>query len=668
MDDKRLDFDAPLLSVRRYQAGVGSNAEVQSSKKNENSGGKKPHIPPFYKADLKSGPMRHAGEVPFVWEQIPGRRKDGEGIQDRSVQRPPVAPKLPPGRNLEVQSRSLNKKVEEKTISRPQNDDGVGSRRTVLPVNGNVSNALSVRQKVLPTNGSVAKPESVREREKDKKDTDSEDGDEVYADALDTLSRSESFLFNCSVSGISGLDETNVTRPGASSIDSQSRDYMMDRFLPAAKAMASETTQHASWKQPVAREQPLMMKTVPKRDKRLSPYQSKPYVIPQYVHEVVDEESEDEDDNYSEAGKYSGPACGLIPKFCLKNSFCLLNPVPGMKVRTRAPLSSARNLTPQVKTTYSRAYGETDDGNNWEAVYKHKLISGLQALDDDSKVTSESNQLTYWSDSQTPDGSSPHRHSPGGGISPFRTEAIQSPFQEGVGFLGVPKQVKSVRTNHSISHKDSKRRSASLSPMAEKTLHVDSGHVQTSIQYSSSSNTNSDSFRDCRGTAESPVAESFFEDINKFMIEESSNLQSSPNRSNPDTLPNGMEEFGRGDNHNQRSRFLTSSKVGSSRSPAHDKTEQPKIEDQSSIVCYSQLPLAPPLPKSPSESWLWRTLPSVSSKNGATLHHRKYTPKAPAIDPKWETIVKSSNGHPGHFRFSELSNLCSIKNLYKKPI
>uniref|UniRef100_A0A0A9CWG5 Uncharacterized protein n=1 Tax=Arundo donax TaxID=35708 RepID=A0A0A9CWG5_ARUDO len=27
--------------------------------------------PPHYKADLESGPMRHPGVVPFVWEQLP---------------------------------------------------------------------------------------------------------------------------------------------------------------------------------------------------------------------------------------------------------------------------------------------------------------------------------------------------------------------------------------------------------------------------------------------------------------------------------------------------------------------------------------------------------------------------------------------------------------------
>lgn len=74
-----------------------------------------------------------------------------------------------------------------------------------------------------------------------------------------------------------------------------------------------------------------------------------------------------------------------------------------------------------------------------------------------------------------------------------------------------------------------------------------------------------------------------------------------------------------------------------------------------------QTPLALLLPKSPSESWLKRTLPTISSKNSSSRSSLAAHPcmssqvsKTSTLDPKWETIVKTSNVHTGHLRFSEV--------------
>ncbi|PIA42183.1 hypothetical protein AQUCO_02100209v1 [Aquilegia coerulea] len=649
MEDKQLDFNAPLLSVRRFSSPAQGRKEIQ---KTEN----KHYVPPYYISELKSGPMRNPGAVPFMWEQIPGRRKDGEGFQDRSIKsRPLVAPKLPPGRTREVRPQSWDKEFEEKTTVRPHKDNGRVFHQNVSPMNGNV-----------PT------LESSKVGTKGKKDSESEDGDDVYADALDTLSRTESSFFNCSVSGISGLDDTNVKRSGTSSTDRQTRDFMMDRFLPAAKAMASDTPQHASWRQPVPREQPIMVKKVVDANRRPPVYHYRGN-IPQYVEETIDDESEDEDDDYGDARNSSAKACGLLPKFCLKNSFCLLNPVPGVKIRSRAPYPSVRTFSTHVKPAYNVSYSATDNENNWEAVYKHKLISGLQPLDAESKMTSESNQLTLWSDSQTPDGSSPHKNSGGGGISPFRRDVIQSPFQEGMGFLGVPKQVKTIETNNSTPFKDSKWGSGSLSPMVEKTLYVDSENMQTSISNLSSSDTcgiidcreESEILTGCRKINEPPCAVSFPGDVNNLANSQereisksnmsevvSSNLWSSPGGLSPVKHSGRTERHRKGDVRDQEVRAIMSSKVHANGNLEFAKPESLKEEDPgNSIVCSLQHPLPPPLPKSPSESWLWRTLPSISSKNGAS---RKQPSKT--IDPKWETIVKTSHAHHNHLRFSEVKS------------
>lgn len=52
-------------------------------------------------------------------------------------------------------------------------------------------------------------------------------------------------------------------------------------------------------------------------------------------------------------------------------------------------------------------------------------------------------------------------------------------------------------------------------------------------------------------------------------------------------------------------------------------------------------PLPPPLPESPSDSWLWRTLPTVASKGstplpflGIQLGRRKQTMRASSTDSR----------------------------------
>lgn len=74
---------------------------------------------------------------------------------------------------------------------------------------------------------------------------------------------------------------------------------------------------------------------------------------------------------------------------------------------------------------------------------------------------------------------------------------------------------------------------------------------------------------------------------------------------------------------------------------------------------YSEFPTPPPLPKSPSDSWLCRTLPSMSSKNahnGIGTHPRNHhqTFKTQSTDAKWEMIVKTTNVHQHNFRYAEV--------------
>lgn len=73
---------------------------------------------------------------------------------------------------------------------------------------------------------------------------------------------------------------------------------------------------------------------------------------------------------------------------------------------------------------------------------------------------------------------------------------------------------------------------------------------------------------------------------------------------------------------------------------------------------FLELPGPPPLPKSPSDSWLGRTLPSISAKNrsylGAPTSPQNQFSKPSTGNFKWEAIVKSTNAERQHLRSSEV--------------
>ena len=282
MEEKQLNFNRPLLSVRRYSATTVSS-EADDKRKTAKSQAKLPPLP-TYKSELKSGPVRNPGTVPFVWEKIPGRPKDESIPKNHAPEGPLVAPKLPPGRISKVKKQGLDK---------------VSKDTSKIATQSQTGNALSSSQTISAVERKVGiKDETSKELNEER--SSSEDGDATYLDALDALSRTESAYLNCSVSGISGLDGPDIIPSGTFATDPQTRDFMMGRFLPAAKAMASETPHNAPRKQPVARERPISREE-PRRVKKEvtgdKQHHSNKY-RPIYVRDIAEEASEDEGNVY----------------------------------------------------------------------------------------------------------------------------------------------------------------------------------------------------------------------------------------------------------------------------------------------------------------------------------------------------------------------------------
>nr|BAB61195.1 P0460E08.2 [Oryza sativa Japonica Group] len=323
---KRIDLGAPLRSVRHADAL------------------------PYHKADLNSGPVRHPGAVPFVWEQRPGQPKS---VRTR---------RAPPSPTTASHPQPLEHGVEDEIDGSPYHDalgehyvgilHGVDASpacsRTGAPAPAparDEKRAQVAEAAVLQAKKEVTEKQVVSVAAVLRKGDDDDDDEERFSDALDTLSRTESFTVNCSVSGLSGMPEP--TSRAAAGAEAGVRGIMMDRFLPAAQAVAIGS--------------------------------------PQYT--------------FRKAGAAS------------------------------ATSNSGRELARAAGSNASGSSGD-DPGRrtpqSWEDVYKHKLEQKYVRPGEDgrSKLTSESNQLTFWSDSQAGNGSSPFHHSAGGGLIECRTPVL----------------------------------------------------------------------------------------------------------------------------------------------------------------------------------------------------------------------------------------------------
>jgi hypothetical protein len=303
---------------------------------------------PCHNSDLKSGPIRHPGAVPFVWEQSPGRPKS---VRTRRPAPPSPAPSS-------------------HHHPRPSEDEGAGGATPYHDALGDRDPAplYNPVAAAVPRNGAAGRKVQWEEAEpkiepkapaevlsvadvlRDKEE-DAGDDEERFSDAQDTLSRTESFTVNCSVSGLSGVQDRPAAATTASPTEPEARGFMMDRFLPAAQAVAvgspqytfrkagatatgSSAREHAhapSWRtggdDDRARRTPVQL-----------PYQHLPpnYLScnhPRRQERVEEDEEEDDDDDcdVQSTRGFASKGCGLLPGLCVKTSLLLLNPVPAMK-------------------------------------------------------------------------------------------------------------------------------------------------------------------------------------------------------------------------------------------------------------------------------------------------------------------------------------------------
>ncbi|CAL4973961.1 unnamed protein product [Urochloa decumbens] len=655
---ERIDLGAPLRSARRGDA------------------------PPAYKPDLNSGPLRHPGAVPFVWEQRPGQPKS---VRTRRAAAPPTPP-----RELARAARPeeaggggdtpYHDALADLDLRAFHGAADHGSRATVVAAAASREGAVAA---VARNEAKKREPVSVvAVLRRPDGDGGEEDEDDRFSDALDTLSRTVSLAMNCSVSGLSGAADTG---PGGA--EPCAPGFMMDRFLPAAQAVAVGSPQYTFRKAgggtgnsgrdharaAAAKARAGNGDDRMRREPVQLPYQHLP---PNYLscayprREECGEEDEEDDDDYDvhSTRGFSAKGCGLLPGLCVKTSLLLLNPMPAMKRgkaqgrgRARQFLTKDRGQmarSPLARSSQNKHLGCDSNGQSWEDVYKHKLEQKYlgQGEDDRSKLTSESNQLTFWSDSQTGDGSSPYHRSIAAGMSPHQNYAVMSPSSKANGSSRIgDRDDKASRSNGS----------GSLGRDHDRTSLVESDHSSFKGSSSMSSGPDGAAHEDSMDHHGDTDSETCHLGV---LVDTKAGL----NANMHDSHPCGQQLVGKNSIVKDQVNGPSTAKISEDREPtfplddgkdllrdAADQTVPIHLEDndvpkKEIIPLQSLLPL--PVPKSPSESWLSRTLPSVTSKPpmpsflGIQVHSKKHAPWI-AVHPK-ENDRKPSR--PRQIRFADV--------------
>lgn len=325
----------------------------------------------------------------------------------------------------------------------------------------------------------------------------------------------------------------------------------------------------------------------------------------------------------------------------------------------------------------------------WDAINKSKSSSRAASPDKQDvrkKWTSESSRYTYSGELKKLGRLSPFRRSraASAGVSPFQSKP-QPPFP-GAKLLGDSKQddnnhsgkLKFPSRGHSsiqeVLSQGAKRSYSFGSLTVEKTLYIDTASTIKSSCSSSHSLGNTivvgkdrtfllDSFRDMKHlealeeNLDSQVLNSV--DANSPTLSSMLHLMAKEDKA---------ERLAADQEINQESMSLQL--VPSSfDKDAEINNQQIVVVDDSGKVGneYVLHPLAPPLPKSPSESWLCRALPLVSSKNSFPLSNQGTHSQAKrqgfsraSSYTKWETIVKSSNLNHDHVTCSKVTLLIPL--------
>lgn len=283
------------------------------------------------------------------------------------------------------------------------------------------------------------------------------------------------------------------------------------------------------------------------------------------------------------------------------------------------------------------------------------------------------NQVRHSTDSYKKESLLPRTRSRSACISPYRNEKPRSPFHDGAKFLGVPKMVKNTESGN-VKESDKfmdfsayqryKRESDLLSSLAEKILYIDLvNNTEVPILDSEEEmlkKFSANNLDESRGTEEYAFKPKYLdtaEMVKSTALRSTAAGSASPRcKLNHKSMEDNMQVLKQDKDIDHEASSLQCSAIHPAKLLATQKENSEKVNDEENTsVGFPQSPLPPPLPKSPSEPWLWRNLSSISIRNPFSHGQpKKKNLKKLSTSSKWENIVKRSNVSHDHKRYSEV--------------
>ncbi|XP_075503200.1 uncharacterized protein LOC142540735 [Primulina tabacum] len=303
---------------------------------------------------------------------------------------------------------------------------------------------------------------------------------------------------------------------------------------------------------------------------------------------MTDEEDEsDEESNYDQHPNMPS-VCGLLPRFCFKNSLCRLNPLPTMTMRSRVPESPGYKMQPSSSSSGSYSETETELRSDVSEPRPIDKIQIVELNETKNRLRNDQSQLHRRKGSTYFDAP----------LSFLEEKEVPSIAQEtknaGIKDIGFLKN--GCKTfGEFLADDKSPNALNSESPIVEKTLYVDTVHKVESPKKIPSPDVKETLIHLLR-ISTSWILGTGNRSIFPVLTEFDSIVEYSIDKEDLELYSTNTED------------------VQLEEKQATDVLEKilpKKVTFEDSHQHHYEFP---PLPKSPSDSWLWRTLPTAPKK------------------------------------------------------
>ncbi|KAJ7532370.1 hypothetical protein O6H91_13G000800 [Diphasiastrum complanatum] len=685
-----LDLNAPLLSVRRHTSSALRptkfvNDSYQLYKQDSEAHSRKTS------SDVTLESLRSPGTVPFLWEQSPGRPKSNGNTLSSAVQS--FTPCLPPCRAspLHVAAgpgrASPTRNVKNEYPISINGRSGKPAADFPLPL---YPRKADCQLPLYPRKAAVEeKPPSFGHllQRSESCASNTSDGD-VFSDAAETFAHTEAPTDTDRTSCLGGRDSAGVP---AGHTDPRARDFIMRRFLPAAQAMVSESPASLLPDKCVLRkaQQPVLPGKTP----------SRPVAYRMLQQRLISAEDDNDDEDAENASVFSSKACSIFGNFRLGAIRHLLPQSSAGRVKSKEKSHSVKSSRRKSKIDLSEFQSErcvtsTDEeflqgSNSDEEDYLRdvKERHESQSQTDRSKLTRTLIETKSVFD-QLPSRAAYPKKNARDSIQAEQNRLYHSYKHEAKGFLGIPHdKIVEHEPGSAIKRRQSSLMTSVTTELERITLvqthglvekHRSSNNVIFSLElnFTEPGVASSPDMGVTEGQCLKNCKRNQSASCNHRAIDSKDIISDAVEQSivNPveKGWPLGMTNYACLSTGMDNKLSEAQEQLPATRPKVTAKGRDKKVhwQEENLITPKPVRPSLPPLPKSPSQPWQWRSVlapsPSSSPLVAYTPPQNMYAKLQPATNSRmdvtasWEELVKSASVQTGHLRYSNVKRSVSL--------